>query len=200
MPPADDVSLMARYFKLLGDRGRLAIVGLLAARPRTLEELQAELPSTSRSILSRNLKLLEESDWITPQEDGCYQLRAETLTILRAALARVETSLPTQPDSTLLEKALAQPTEGRNAFIKVYFDDKGHLRRIPDQRQHREMVLRHVGEQHFTIGRAYDEQEVDELLSTLFGDARALRQALVEEGVLESRAGVYWFSLRKKRK
>jgi DNA-binding HxlR family transcriptional regulator len=184
MAHPDDVSLMSRFVKLLGDRGRLAIVGLLAARPRTFQELAQELPNVSESLLQRHLRLLEDAEWVATQPDERYHLRADALTTLRAALARAETAPTRLPDSN-------------DAVLKTFFDKEGRLRGLPTQRGRWELVLRHVADRCFALGRSYEEQEVNNLLIPLYEDYPTLRRALVAAGFLESRDGRYWLSLKR---
>ncbi|MBW3622774.1 MAG: DUF2087 domain-containing protein [Armatimonadetes bacterium] len=196
-PPPDDLALMTGFVKLLGDRGRLAIIGLLAARPRTLDELAEDLATASRATLTRNLKLLEDAEWISSDGNGTYRLRPDALTTLRAAMARVEILSGAMSDSDAPATTAPAPRQNPQPMLAAYFDDQGRLRRMPAQRRQKELVLRHVGEQLFTMGRSYDEKEVNELLEPLYKDVDAIREDLVEVGVMERRNGRYWISLRK---
>ena len=175
---------MSRAIKILADRHRLALVGLIAVRPRTLDELSRELAELTPARLKRHLKLLEEEEWIEKEADGPYQLKLESLTNLRAALARVEVASP-------------EPAEAAETVKQTYFDSEGRLKGLPTQRSRREWVLRQVTERCFTLGRIYEEEEVNALLSPLYDNYRALRRALVASGLLEYREGRYWMSLRK---
>ena len=197
MAPAEDIALLARFVKLMGDRGRLAIIGLLAAKPRPLDELDEELTSMSRATLQRNLKLLEDADWISSEENGCYKLRVDSLTTLRAAVARVDASVGVGGNVTAPAPTASAPAESSQAVVHAFFDDRGRLRRLPAQRRQRELVLGHITERLFTLGRTYDEQEVDDLLKPVYEDYPNLRRALVDEGALEHRGDRYWLSLRK---
>jgi DNA-binding HxlR family transcriptional regulator len=180
----DDVSLMARFVKLLGDRGRLAILGLLAVRSRSFEELEIELPSVSATTIRRHLHLLEDAEWAVKEPDGRYSLRSDALTALRAALARMETVPEPAPESP-------------DTILKTYFDKEGRLRGLPSNRGRRELTLRHVADRCFAVGRLYDEQEIDTLLGPMYEDSPALKSALLSAGILESRDGRYWLSLKR---
>jgi DNA-binding transcriptional ArsR family regulator len=195
MAPPDDLMLMTRFVKLLGDRGRLAIVGLLAARPRSREELARELPGASPATLARNLKLLGDAEWIDSDEEDRYRLRPEALTTLRAALARVEVAPHLATSRAEIVPAHKKGIEPPNALVNAFFDDHGRLRRLPEQKRQRERVLRALAEENFTLGRSYEEREVDETLEPLFDDVDRLRLALVSDGVLVNRDGRYWLSV-----
>ena len=186
MAHPDDVSLMARFVKLLGDRGRLAIVGLLAARPRTGDDLRAEVPSLSADDLNRHLQLLEDAEWVTGDGAGGYRLRSEALAELRAALARAEL-IPPRPAG-----------ESADAMLRALFDKEGRLRALPTQWARRELALRHVAERCFSPGQVYDEREVNERLMPVFEDYLTLRRALLAAGMIEAREGRYWLSPRRR--
>lgn len=196
MASTDDIVFMARMVKLLGDRGRLAMVGLMAVKPQTLEDLAKELPSTPRATLERNLKLLQEAEWISPEDNGTYRLRMDALTTLRASVARVESSPTPDSASSPQLKTASSSGETNQPVLHAFFDESGRLRRLPTQSRQRKIVLHHVAEHIFTLGRTYDEQDIDDLLQPLYEDVKNLRTALVSEGILENRNGRYWLSIR----
>ena len=72
----------------LGDGTRRAIVDLLAARPRAVGELSAELPVT-RPAVSLHLKVLRDAGLVTSQPAGTrriYRLEPAGLAALRTHL------------------------------------------------------------------------------------------------------------------
>ena len=197
MSPTDDVPHLVRFVKMMADRGRLAIIGLLAFKPHTLDELGEELSNVSRATLERNLKLLEDAEWIASEPGGKYRLRTDSLTTLRAAVARVEANPAPSAAASVAPSATPASDEPSQAVLHAFFDDQGRLRRLPTQRRQREIVLSHITERLFSLGRTYDEQEVDDLLKPVYEDYRNLRRALVAEGALVNRNDRYWLSLRR---
>ena len=78
-------------FEALGDPNRRAIVELLGARARSVQELADELP-ISRPAVSRHLRLLKQAGLVVEQPRGTrriYQLHDEGVTALRAYVERV---------------------------------------------------------------------------------------------------------------
>ena len=78
-------------FDALGDPNRRAIVELLGARERSVQEL-ADLLPISRPAVSRHLRLLKQAGLVVEQPRGTrriYQLHDEGIEAVRAYLAQV---------------------------------------------------------------------------------------------------------------
>jgi DNA-binding transcriptional ArsR family regulator len=60
-------------FEALGDPTRLAIVGLLAAQPRTVGEVAAELP-VSRPAVSQHLRVLKDAGLVSERAAGTRRI------------------------------------------------------------------------------------------------------------------------------
>ena len=78
-------------FEALGDPNRRAIVELLGARARSVQELADELP-ISRPAVSRHLRLLKGAGLVVEQARGTrriYKLHDQGIAALRAYLERV---------------------------------------------------------------------------------------------------------------
>src|SRR5919198_5862514 len=75
----------------LGDANRRAIVEILGAGGRSVQEIADELP-ISRPAVSRHLRLLKQAGLVTDQADGTrhiYRLRAEGVDAIRQYFADV---------------------------------------------------------------------------------------------------------------
>jgi DNA-binding transcriptional ArsR family regulator len=75
----------------LGDGTRRAIVDLLAARPRAVVELAAELP-VSRPAVSLHLRVLRDAGLVSDRAEGTrriYRLDPDGLALLRTYLDRM---------------------------------------------------------------------------------------------------------------
>ena len=78
-------------FEALGDPNRRAIVSLLAAGPRAVQELADEMP-ISRPAVSRHLRLLKESGLVVEEAQGTrriYRLHDEGVEAVQQYLASV---------------------------------------------------------------------------------------------------------------
>jgi DNA-binding transcriptional ArsR family regulator len=75
-------------FDALGNPHRRAIVELIAARPRSVQEIADQLP-ISRPAVSRHLRLLNRAGLVVDEQVGTrrlYRLQAEGLDAVRAYL------------------------------------------------------------------------------------------------------------------
>jgi DNA-binding transcriptional ArsR family regulator len=75
-------------FQALGDRTRLAIIEVLAAQPRTVGQVAAELP-ISRPAVSQHLKVLKQAGLVSEQSVGTrhiYRLNPAGVAALRDQL------------------------------------------------------------------------------------------------------------------
>src|SRR3954470_6954675 len=78
-------------FDALGDPNRRAIVELLAAGDRSVQQIAAPLPS-SRPAVSRHLRLLKDAGLVTDRAEGTrrlYRLHDEGIAAVRAYLEQV---------------------------------------------------------------------------------------------------------------
>ena len=78
-------------FEALGDPNRRAIVELLGARARSVQELADELP-ISRPAVSRHLRLLKGAGLVVEEPRGTrriYKLHDQGIALVRAYVERV---------------------------------------------------------------------------------------------------------------
>src|SRR4051794_30752821 len=78
-------------FDALGDANRRAIVELLRAGDRSVQQLADELP-ISRPAVSRHLRLLKDAGLVTDRSEGTrrvYRLHGEGIDAVRAYLEEV---------------------------------------------------------------------------------------------------------------
>src|SRR5579884_1641435 len=90
-PPADFERLL-RYLKALADQSRLRMLGLLATRERSVEELAALLELRAPTV-SHHLALLKDLELVSMRADGTthlYRLNAQSLEQVNRLLAAPE--------------------------------------------------------------------------------------------------------------
>lgn len=178
--------------KALSDASRLRIVGLLAdGRRMAVEQLAAALELTPATVV-HHLKKLREADLVEshprpPYMD--YSLRLGRLSEIGGSLhriAREQTGLPAQDDSTLPE--WATPADAK--VLRAFFEGE-RLTSIPAQHSKRLVVLRLLAESVFEKKRKYPEKEVNQLIAVRHPDAASLRRYLVDEGFMARKRSVY---------
>jgi predicted transcriptional regulator len=175
------------YFKALADQNRLIMVGLLAQRPYTVEEL-AEAVGLSVSTTSHHLGKLARAGLVAPRVDGhyyFYSLQTEVLKGMAQRLLQDETLPGLSGDLSLAafdRKVLANFT-----------DAQGKIRSFPAQEKKYLVLLRYVV-QAFEPGERYSEKQVNEILVRYHADTAMLRRSLIEYRLMAREAGgrAYW--------
>lgn len=169
------------YAKALLDPDRLAVAGLVATRPRPVDELAVETGLDEREVLAALAPLVQGG--VIAHDDGVYRLVPEAL----RTLARTAPRQP-PPDRTVLYGM----TGDEQAVLARFFRGR-RLVELPAQRSKRLVVLERLALE-FEPGRRYAEPEVNALLSDFHDDYATLRRQLVDEGFLDRTGGEYWRS------
>jgi predicted transcriptional regulator len=178
---------LVEFFKTFADSNRLKIVGLLAAKPYSVEELAALL-DLKASTVSHHLAKLAEAGLVharTTSYYNVYQLDEKALETKSRNLFSQENLKASVADVNL--DAYDQKVIGD------YARKDGSLKTIPAQRKKLEAVLRHVVNA-FKVGKRYSEKQVNEILSGYHEDTATLRRELVGSGLMkrEGGGGEYW--------
>ncbi len=178
---------MLDFYKALADSNRLKIVGLLANRAYSVEELAALL-ELKPSTVSHHLAKLTQVGLVSAKTESYYNVyRLE-----EKALEEKTRRLLSREDF----QSAAAGVDVEAYDHKVVADYKrrdGSLKTIPAQRKKLEAVLRHVV-QAFEPGKKYTEKQVNKILSGFHEDTASLRRELVGFGLMkrEGGGGDYW--------
>jgi biotin operon repressor len=171
------IDRMATLFKALADPVRLRILGLLAERTFTGQQLAEQLGLTPPTI-SHHMRRLVDAGLVDVEPDAqsrIYSLRTDTLReVSRSA-------------STGSKREAASDDE--DSVIRAFFEGP-RLRQIPASRKKRVVVLRRLLER-FTPNRDYPEAEVNTILLEAHEDYATLRRELVDYGFMSRDKGIY---------
>jgi predicted transcriptional regulator len=180
---------LVAFFKALADASRLKIVGLLAQRPYSVEELAALL-DLKPSTISHHLSRLAEAGLVTARAEGYYSVYQ----LDQAALRATTRNLFSAEQMTAATENVDLDAYDRKVINDFSLPD-GRLKEIPSQRKKLEIVLRHVA-QAFEPGMKYSEKQVNEILARFHADTATLRRELVGCGLMEREGGGgdYWKS------
>jgi predicted transcriptional regulator len=187
MSPEAAVDELLLFFKSLADANRLRIVGLLAMRPHTVEELAANL-GLGVSTVSHHLSRLARADLVEAKAEGyysSYRLHAGHLTEMAKRLLRTE-ELP----------ALAADVDVSSYDRKVlsaFLTREGRFKAFPTQEK-KFLVLVRYALLAFRPGIRYGEKEVNRILKRFSDDTARLRRAFVDYGFMKRKGGggEYW--------
>ena len=187
MPSAAQLETLVRFFKVLAEPNRLRIVGLLAERPRAVDEIAAAL-RVGKSTASHHLAKLEEASLVSARAQGyysIYSLLPETLTSMAKSLLQHE-ELP-----RLAGKRGGDVFEQK--VLSTFLTREGRIKSFPAQEKKYLVLLRHVLEE-FRVGVKYSEKQVNLILKKYNEDSARLRRSLVDHGFMarEGGGGKYW--------
>jgi len=175
------------FYKALADANRLKIVGLLAGRSYSVEELAALL-NLRPSTVSHHLAKLAEAGLVTARTESYYNVYQ----LEEKALEERTRRLLSRQDFTSAVADMDLDGYDRKV-VADYTRRDGSLKSIPAQRKKREAVLRYVVKA-FQPGKRYSERKVNEILSRYHEDTASLRRELVGYHLMEREGGggMYW--------
>jgi DNA-binding transcriptional ArsR family regulator len=151
---------LVTFFKALADSNRLKIVGLLAEKSYSVEEL-AELLKLKPSTVSHHLSRLSEAGLVRAHSESYYNVYQLDQSVLdekaRTMFTQSElSSVAAEVDADAYDKKV----------IRDYSRRDGSLKTLPSQRKKLEAVLRYVVKA-FDVGKRYSEKQVNEILSSI---------------------------------
>jgi biotin operon repressor len=174
------------FFKALADANRLKIVGLLARRPYSGEELAALL-GLKASTVSHHLSRLSQVGLVSARAEGYYSVfQLEESALQKTRLLFSHKDLVTVADGV--------DVDGYDRKVIADFTrPDGSLKEIPAQRKKLEAILRYVVRD-FEPGNRYTEKQVNKILSRYHEDTASLRRELVGAKLMarERGGGEYW--------
>ncbi len=175
------------FYKALADANRLKIVGLLAQRSYSVEELAALL-NLRPSTVSHHLAKLAEAGLVTARTESYYNVYQ----LEEKALEERTRRLLSRQDFTSAVADMDLDSYDRKV-VADYTRRDGSLKSIPAQRKKLEAVLRYVVKA-FQPGKRYSERKVNEILGRFHEGTATLRRELVGYHLMEREGGggAYW--------
>lgn len=175
---------LLQFFKALANESRLKLVGILAQRECSVEELAALLQLKEPTV-SHHLAKLKALHLVRMHPEGnthLYQLNSEVLQELNKAMFT--------PDQMAV---LVNEVEGDAWEAKVLrnFLEGECLKEIPASRKKRLVILKWLVSQ-FEWDVTYPERAVNEILKHHHPDCATLRRELVGYQLMKRENGLYW--------
>jgi len=183
----NQVDELVRFFKALAEPNRLRIIGLLAQKPQSVEQLATTL-HVGESTVSHHLSRLGEAGLVSARAEGYYSIYALHTGALAAMAKKIlhEDALP--------GLALGMDVDAYDRKVLSAFSDaSGRIKAFPVQEKKFLVILRHIlGE--FEPGIRYSEKRVNQILARYSADTATPRRSLVEPGFMarEGGGGMYW--------
>lgn len=178
------IETLLAFFKALSDTSRLKIIGLLANKSYTVEQLSALL-GLNASTISHHLSRLSEVDLVSAQADGyynLYSLNTITLENMSKSILTKETlqGFTTDVDLDAFDRKI------RKDFL---FPD-GSIKQLPAQEKKFVAILKYLLEQ-FELGKAYPEKELNEIIARFHEDYATIRRGFIEFKMMTRENGIY---------
>ncbi|HLJ52745.1 MAG TPA: metalloregulator ArsR/SmtB family transcription factor [Rhizomicrobium sp.] len=168
------------FFKAMADESRLRIVGLLASRERSVQELARALDLKEPTV-SHHLAILKALGLVTARAEGTKRWHAlDKEALERLARGVLKPLRDTKKAETFDAKVL-------QSFVSA----DGTLKSIPASRKKRTFVLRWLMRD-FAAARRYREVEVNAAIQAHHWDSATLRRELVGHRMLARKDRVYW--------
>ena len=169
----------------MADGNRLRIVGLLAQKEATGEELAAVL-GLHPATISHHMSRLRAAGLVEARAESYYSVYKLRLDVIHA--------LAKQLFSTTGLASVASGLD-TDAYDKKVLNDftaaSGRLKTIPAQRKKRSVILRHIVRE-LKGGQKYSERQINNVLKRYHQDTALLRREMVEEKLLARDGGQYW--------
>jgi len=178
---------LVSFFKALADSSRLKIVGLLAEKSYSVEELAALL-NLKPSTVSHHLSKLSEAGLVKSHAESYYSVYQLDRKVLEEKSRNIFSS------EELSNVAAEVDVDAYDAkVIKDFTKRDGSLKTIPAQQKKLEAILRHIVKS-FDVGKRYSEKRVNEILSKYHEDTATLRRELIGYKLMEREGGggEYW--------
>lgn len=199
--PDATLETLLDFLKALAEQSRLRLLGVLAAGPRSVEELAALLDVKAPTV-SHHLARLKALDLVAMRAEGnthLYWLNAPGLDRLAklfgafsapAALTAFASNTPSHANGEPRDQFadVADPWERR--VLRSFFDGE-RLREIPATQKKRMVIVSWLASR-FVWDRTYSEAEVNAIIKRYHPDFAYLRRDLIGAKLMRRENGQYW--------
>lgn len=178
-----DFDTLLNFFKVLANKNRLKLVGILSQTECSVEDLAARLDLKEPTI-SHHLMKLKELNLVEMRSQGnthLYKLNGDTLSSLNKSLFTSE---------QMANWAKDIPAEAWSAKVLRNYTNGDHLTKIPASRKKRLVILQWLVNK-FDLGRTYTEKEVNEILKRYHPDSATLRREFIGYQLMKRERGIY---------
>lgn len=178
-----EIETLVDFLKVLADRNRLRILGMLSEKECSVGEIALALKVKEPSA-SWHLQQLKGLGLVEMRAEGTtrlYKLRQQGIhSFLKDLVKNADDKMVEDPNNSGFEQKIL------NAFFR-----KGKLLEFPTRPAKQVVILRALAEK-FQIGVFYKELEVNAILKEVHPDCATLRRYLVDFRFMARKDSVYW--------
>jgi hypothetical protein len=182
---APDQSKLLQFFKALAHESRLKLLGLVAQREHSVQELAA-LVGLKEPTVSHHLAMLKALGLVSQRQDAnihWYALEPEAIANLAKRV------LSREQIAGLAGEAPASDWKAK--VLETFVGPDGKIISIPASRKKRWALLAWLVRQ-FDEGERYSEKAVNARLLERHWDSATLRREFIGYRMMAREAGVYW--------
>jgi predicted transcriptional regulator len=192
MTEQENMQELLTFFKALADENRLKIVGLLAQKPHSVENLAQGL-GLSVSTTSHHLSRLADAGLVSAKVDGHFYIYS----LQTAVLKNMSEHLLKDENLPKLSEGLGEDVFDQKVLAS-FTDKDGRITAFPAQEKKFLVLLKYVLSA-FEPGVRYSEKQVNETLLKFNKDTASLRRAFIEYKLMdrEGGGGAYWRTDKK---
>lgn len=174
---------MLEFVKALSHADRLRVIGVLAQKPATMQEISETLGMPTRDVFE-HLTMLARGG-VVAQHDETWQVDSKNVENLTRRQFAGQVRETYQPAPNLSEKP--------RKILVAYLNPDGTIKQLPFQPSKLQVILDYVLEA-FTPGVIYTEKEVNMIIRRFHVDTAGLRRDLIDRGMLERKSdgSQYW--------
>jgi DNA-binding transcriptional ArsR family regulator len=180
----EDTQILLQFFKVLTDKNRLKIVGLLATREQSVEEMAVALGVKAPAVL-HDLEKLQSLRLVRTRLAGTTQVYSLDVDTMRQLHRHHRASTE---GASMVDDAEGDAWERK--VLKDFFDGT-RLKEIPASKKKRLVIVKWFASL-FEPEVRYREAEVNEIILRHHPDFAYIRKDLVGAGFLQREHGVYW--------
>jgi len=177
---------LLEFFKAMAHESRLRMIGLLAQREHSVQELAGVLDLKEPTV-SHHLAILKTQGLVTARAEGTTRWHV----LDRDALARLSQQVLQTPDEKLARTQPKAAEDYDTRVLRGFVRGDGTLASIPAARKKRGAVLRWLMRD-FEEGRKYSEAQVNDAIQRHHWDSATLRRELVGHNMMARENRVYW--------
>lgn len=175
---------LLEFFKALSNESRLKLVGILAQRECSVEELAALLELKEPTV-SHHLTKLKGLNLVQMRPEGnthFYRLNAHVLQTLNKAIF--------SPEQMVALTANVSADSWETKVLRTFLEGD-RFTAIPASRKKRWVLLKWLV-QRFEPDTRYPEKQVNEIIQVHHWDAATLRRELIGYQFMQREHNVYW--------
>jgi hypothetical protein len=174
---------MLEFLKALSNADRLRLVGVLAQKPASTQQIAEVLGMHPQDVLNY-LTLLAQGG-VVIEEAGLWRIDAQNMDDLPRRLFKDQKREVYTPAPDLSEKS--------RKVLTAYLNADGSIKQIPGQAAKLQIILDYLLEA-FTPGVLYTEKEINMILRRFHLDTASLRRDMIDRGMLQRKSdgSQYW--------